>query len=172
VDVSDLNANQREKLDIYRFEDTNGNGVPDTYVALGAICDVAEDPAGTFIATCFAEVDHFSNFAIVVPIDEDNDGVFDGFGDLADVCPETIIPERAPTSDVLRYNRWALTDEDGVFDTKHPRGGGTSAYFTIEETAGCSCEQIVDELGLGVSHLKNGCSTSSMIQWVEIMSNP
>ena len=172
LDVSGLNANQRGKLDIYRFEDTNANGVPDTYVALGAICDVVEGPPETFIATCIVGVDHFSTFGIVVPLDLDDDGVPDEFDGRTDMCPDTVIPEGAPTSGSLRYNRWALMDEDGVFDTRRSRGGGTSASFTIEDTAGCSCEQIVVELGLGANHLKKGCSTSSMLQWVEMMSSP
>ncbi len=41
--------------------------------------------------------------------------------------------------------------------------------FTIESTACCSCEQIVDELGLGKGHEKFGCSISAMEDWIAIV---
>ena len=73
VDVTDLNASQRSKLDVYRFEDTDMDGVDDTFVSLGASCSVTEDPPLTFIATCAVEVDHFSSFAIATAADSDGD---------------------------------------------------------------------------------------------------
>jgi hypothetical protein len=59
-------------------------------------------------------------------------------------------------------------DGDGIFDTKLPggRGGGIDRSFTIEDTAGCSCEQIIDELFLGDGHTKFGCSTGAMENWI------
>jgi hypothetical protein len=54
----------------------------------------------------------------------------------------------------------------GVFDTVEPNGNGPRRSYTIEDTAGCSCEQIIAELDLGAGHSKLGCSISAMDDWV------
>jgi predicted extracellular nuclease len=99
--------------------------------------------------------------------DKDNDGVPND----DDVCPATIIPEGVPTNR-LGVNRFALADEDGVFDTTLPKGQGPGQSFTIGDTAGCSCEQIVAAQGLGKGHLKFGCSLGEMEEWVEWVNQP
>lgn len=38
--------------------------------------------------------------------------------------------------------------------------------FTINDTAGCSCEQIIDELGVGKGHEKFGCGIGLMKRWI------
>ena len=93
--------------------------------------------------------------------DEDKDGV----GDDVDVCPATTLPEAAGYAG-LGVNRFADTDGDGVFNTVLPKGKGPQQSFDIFDTAGCSCEQIVDEVGLGKGHLKFGCSIGAMKNWV------
>ena len=42
--------------------------------------------------------------------------------------------------------------------------------FTIEDTAGCSYEQIIAEQGLGKGHEKHGCSISAMEEWVDLVN--
>ena len=81
-----------------------------------------------------------------------------------DFCPGTVIPESVPISGRLRPNRSALTDASGVFETAPPNPQGV--VYTMEDTDGCSCEQIVDLLGVGQGHLKNGCSYSVMDDWL------
>jgi hypothetical protein len=95
--------------------------------------------------------------------DEDHDGI----PDAEDACLGTSIPESVPTNQ-LGTNRWALVDGDGIFDTTMPngQGNGLDRSFTVEDTAGCSCEQIIDALGLGKGHEKFGCSTGVMETWV------
>ena len=100
------------------------------------------------------------------PADADGDGVADDI----DVCPDTEIPEADVPSRKLRTNRFALTDGDGIFDTKKPRGRGPRKSFTIEDTAGCSCEQIIEIQGLGYGHVQFGCSISAMEEWVELVN--
>ena len=99
--------------------------------------------------------------------DEDKDGV----GDDVDVCPATTLPESAG-SQGLGVNRFADTDGDGVFNTVLPKGKGKgpSRSYTIFDTAGCSCEQIIDEVGLGKGHTKFGCSIGAMDNWVRGVS--
>jgi hypothetical protein len=105
-----------------------------------------------------------------------NDSDQDGVTDDIDVCAGTVIPEGVPTVR-LGTNRWALTDGDGEFDTTAPRGGGPRgrvvgpAYsFSIEDTAGCSCEQIIEAAELGQGHVKFGCSLGEMLEWVELVN--
>jgi hypothetical protein len=100
-------------------------------------------------------------------IDADEDGIWD----QADACPGTVIPESVPTGE-LGTNRFALVDGDGVFDTKAPKGKGPKASFDISDTAGCSCEQIVEAQELGDGHRKFGCSVGEMEEWVELVMVP
>jgi hypothetical protein len=92
----------------------------------------------------------------------------DGVADALDFCPGTVIPESVPTQR-LGTNRWALVDGDGIFDTNPPNGlgAGLDRGFTIQDTAGCSCEQIIDQLDLGNGHTKFGCSTGAIENWIE-----
>ena len=96
-----------------------------------------------------------------------NDADLDGVPNELDVCPDTVIPEGVPTIR-LESNRWALVDDDGIFDTTRPpgQGGGLDREFTIEDTAGCSCEQIIEELHLGRGLIKFGCTTGAMESWI------
>lgn len=100
-------------------------------------------------------------------LDVDEDGV----PDQLDVCSDTVIPEGMPTKG-LGVNRWALVDNDGIFNTTLPKGGGKGPQlgFTIEDTAGCSCEQIISALDLGKGHEKHGCSISAMEAYVELVN--
>ena len=52
------------------------------------------------------------------------------------------------------------------FSQGPPQSGRKWSYST-EDTGGCSCEQIIDALGLGKGHLKHGCSNGAMSTWVE-----
>jgi predicted extracellular nuclease len=99
--------------------------------------------------------------------DSDGDGVTDG----TDQCPGTVIPEAVPFA-TLGINHWALTDDDREFDTASPPGKGSEASFDIFDTAGCSCEQIVEAQGLGAGHLKFGCSIEAMQEWVDLVGDP
>jgi len=124
----------------------------------------ADAPANLFSddGTPLRASDH-DGVVLYVLIDSD----FDGVPNHLDMCSDTTIPEGVPTQE-LGTNRWALVDDDGVFDTTSPRGGGKGPKdsFTIQDTAGCSCEQIIDELHLGKGQVKFGCTTGVMKNWV------
>ena len=100
-----------------------------------------------------------------VPVDDDGDGILND----DDLCAGTMIPEAAPTVR-LEKNRWALVDDDMVFDTNSPNGNGPGFMFDLVDTAGCSCEQIVAMLGLGQGHLMFGCSNSAMKEWTAMVA--
>lgn len=101
----------------------------------------------------------------VCPFDADDDADGDGLCGDVDACAGTQLPESVPTVR-LGVNRFADTDGDGQFDTRGPNGVGPRRSYTIEDTAGCSCEQIIEELELGNGHSKFGCSISAMDDWV------
>jgi cysteine-rich repeat protein len=100
------------------------------------------------------------------------DGDYDGVKDCDDMCPGTKIPEDVPTSGVLNPNHSALTKKIGdpyKFTTAPPKGNGNGPgnSYTIKDTGGCSCDQILDELGLGDGQRKHGCSPGTMKNWVQ-----
>lgn len=103
----------------------------------------------------------------IEPLILDDDG--DGISNSDDLCPETVIPESVPMVR-LGINRWAIVDDDGIFDTNLPHGQGTGFAFDLQDTAGCACEQIIDEMGLGKGHERFGCSNSAMIEWASYAS--
>ncbi len=97
--------------------------------------------------------------------DADNDGV----PDTTDLCPNTVIPEGVPTNS-LGNNRWALVDGDLNFDTRTPRNRPPSGSYNTTQTGGCSCEQILVEVGGGNGEFRNGCTTRTMDSWVGSVS--
>jgi hypothetical protein len=82
ANVSGLNDYQRSALALYH-QDASGDleSIPTS------MCEIVEDPPGTFIATCTAAITHFSIYALVAPLDTDGDGMPDLFGELRDGCP-------------------------------------------------------------------------------------
>ncbi len=112
---------------------------------------------------------------LVLYIVTDCDG--DGVPDDQDLCAGTVIPEGVPTKG-LKKDRFALVDLDGIFDTVDSDDDSDSesdsdsdsdegpTSFTVEDTAGCSCEQIIEVLDLGGGHRKHGCSLGIMRRWV------
>lgn len=97
-----------------------------------------------------------------------SDSDADGVPEDLDLCPGTTIPESAPTAG-LGPGRYALTDVDALFDTV-PKGRRSPAEpFSLADTAGCSCEQIVRALKLAKSHLKHGCDAAKMRRWVGLV---
>ena len=52
------------------------------------------------------------------------------------------------------------------------KGNGPGRSYTIADTAGCSCEQIIEEQGRGDGHTKHGCSISAMDDWVDVVNMP
>lgn len=98
--------------------------------------------------------------------DADNDGVLDD----VDVCLGTEIPEDVPTRMLLVF-RHALMDGDTTFDSRYPAHWPFEIpVFTTTDTAGCSCDQIIDEVdlppGLAMVQRRFGCSVVLMKLWV------
>jgi hypothetical protein len=88
----------------------------------------------------------------------------DGVPDNLDACAATRIPEGLPTVE-LKPNHFALVNGDGIFDTAPDRQA--SSMFTINDTRGCSCEQILDRIGgVAMGQQFFGCSIETMKSWV------
>jgi hypothetical protein len=71
--------------------------------------------------------------------DDDNDGIPDG----QDRCPDTSMPEVSVPTEKLGINRYVLVNGDNVFDTASPKGTGPQKTYTLSDTSGCSCEQVL-----------------------------
>lgn len=140
--------------------DTDGDGV----------CDGADNcPDAANPGQENADGDAFGDACDACPFDDANDADDDGVCGDVDVCEGTVLPEDVPTVR-LGTNRFADVDGDGVFDTTPPNGKGPGRAYTIEQTGGCSCRQIIDALGLGKGHEKFGCSISAMDEWLELLA--
>ena len=87
-----------------------------------------------------------------------------------DLCPNTVADADAgvPSSDKgLGKNRWIWTGTEWYSNAQ-----GVDKGFTIEETKGCSCAQIldvlVDKTGQPFDgHYKFGCSQSVVEEWID-----
>ena len=105
---------------------------------------------------------------VLIGLFGDSDG--DGVLDVLDNCPGTVLPESVPTTGQLKPNHWALTDDDLLFDTMVRGKGPPRQGYSTADTAGCSCQQIVEAQGLGKGHIKHGCSIGVMKEWVELVT--
>lgn len=103
------------------------------------------------------------------PADSDGDTVLD----VDDLCPTTGIPEAGVPTQGLGTNRLALGpfNDDTIFDTNAPgeKGGLQNSEVDIQQTAGCSCEQLIAEMSLGQGHTKFGCSGGAVKDWIELV---
>jgi hypothetical protein len=136
---------------------------------LGDVCDPDDDNDGVLDGADNCPIDANPNqedsdsdlIGDVCDPDDDNDTVLDD----DDLCPSTAIPDGAP-SRRLGKNRWTFVGNDGANFTQASPQAGSVFQFTTGDTGGCSCEQIVAATGTGKDHLRKGCSTSVMLNWV------
>ncbi len=92
------------------------------------------------------------------PTDTDGDGV----DDPDDLCPGTV--DDAPTRHLKRNRFGASISEGGLVD------GSGNLGFTFSQTGGCSGQQIIEAVGLGLGHEKFGLSTGAVDDWVASLS--
>ncbi len=89
----------------------------------------------------------------------DSDG--DTVRDADDICPGTVLPEGF---DRLIANHYGDIDGDGVFETlDKPLDPVTDSAWTLQDTYGCSCEQILSfKPGNNKGEEKFGCTEASL----------
>jgi hypothetical protein len=109
--------------------------------------------------------------------DLDDDGVGDACDDCTDVdgdgvcIEEDVCAGTVPDVPLVALGtwRWIWPGEGEVFITKSSRGRGPKRAYSIVDTAGCSCAQIIEAQELGLGHSKFGCSISAMDDWVALV---
>jgi hypothetical protein len=148
--------------DIVLLRDTDGDGVLDG----DDFCpDTAFDDIVDEVGCSNAQVDADSDG--VCDIDAASGGPAMCAG--IDQCPGTVIPEAVPTAK-LGWYRWTLDNPDGTFTQRRRRNWGPSYNFTVQDTRGCSCEQIIDEIGyrgwFRDINRQYGCSTWIILRWI------
>jgi len=105
----------------------------------------------------------------------DRDG--DNVPDEEDKCPDTVLPESIPTKRLLT-NHYADIDGDGIFETIKRKIKGSNDYiirdriddsnYTLEDTYGCSCEQILEiKPGSDKGEEKFGCVIGTIKTWIK-----
>jgi hypothetical protein len=67
----------------------------------------------------------------------------------------------------LGTNHFADVNGDGIFETTPPTGKGPGRSYTLEDTGGCTCEQVISATGIGAGATKFGCSVGVMDGWVD-----
>lgn len=97
------------------------------------------------------------------PPDSDNDGI----PDTEDMCSGTSVDVPSVR---LGVNRWIWDGEEEGWITNEPNGEGPQKEFTMEDTRGCSCEQILETMGGKMTgHSKFGCSIGVMENFIASM---
>ncbi len=136
--------------------DTDGDGVEDEFDNCPEDANAGqEDDDG----------DGGGNACDPCPLDPDDDADGDGVCGDVDHCPGTVFPETSAPSITLGDYRFALTGTDTEFDMGEPPGNEYEISFTLQDTGGCSCEQIAAAWGLGADQLEYGCSCDVMTNW-------
>ena len=85
--------------------------------------------------------------------------------DGLDFCTRTRLPAKVPTVRLGR-GRFSNTDKDLAFETKPPPAGPGEPGFTLLDTAGCSCGQIIARRTLGAGQREIGCSRGVIEEFI------
>ena len=107
----------------------------------------------------------------ITRVEDDNDDIYVG-----DLCLET--PAENSIIGKLGVNRWIWDGEGSRWITTEPKGNanGYDKSFSMEDTYGCSCIQILDEINVKTGdklggHYKFGCSQSIIEAWRDNLYN-
>ncbi|RLG24161.1 hypothetical protein DRN85_08100 [Methanosarcinales archaeon] len=163
-----------QDCDGYDFEGTDADG--DGYKIEGGLCGPIDcDDTNPAINPSAKEMcDSIDNNCdgIIDDVDDDNDGVNDCYEDK---CLNTVIPEGVPTTGDLRPNHHAVLNNlvlyggTNVWKTNTGSANSpviTDSQYTIVDTFGCSCEQILFcKPGNNAGEYKWGCSEGTMHVW-------
>ncbi len=98
----------------------------------------------------------------VCDADDDDDGVDDG-GDLCQTsAPDSSVPVPCRS---LKPNHY-VWESGTTFTRGLSSGRGSSTVYTMTDTQGCTCAEIIDFCGYGEGLSKYGCSPGVMSVWV------
>ncbi len=99
---------------------------------------------GAAVSSSASSVSSSSSSSSSAAVDGDSDR--DGVPNSKDYCPATSFPEGSPT-EYMSFDRYALTSPRGNLSTLPVFRVGprkTISRYTIADTRGCSCEQLLD----------------------------
>jgi hypothetical protein len=97
-------------------------------------------------------------------LDADSDGMNDCSG--ADKCIGSVADNIALNPNQYAQNNFATSAfESGPSNDQ-------SIVYNMQNTKGCTCKQIVVELGIGIGQIKKGCAPGIMQKWTGIDQNP
>ena len=137
-------------------DDANADQADADADGLGDVCD--DDP----YPVTDSDGDGIPDAEDEFPFDGDNDSV----DDATDICPGTVIPELTIPTTRLGKGRYAMVDNDLVFDTPDQGRSSRRPEITIVHTFGCNATQIVEALGLGDGHTRFGLSFGAVRRWI------
>ncbi len=139
VAATALRSSDHDGLVLYLMSDRDGDGVAD-------------------------DVDNCPDIFNPDQLDSDGDGLADA---CEDRCLGTVVPEQHVPLFHIGFLRYALTDGDTMFDTYVPPWWPHAVpEFNLQDTAGCSCEQILLQVRHGFSEVLFGCRLRTMRRWV------
>jgi hypothetical protein len=82
-----------------------------------------------------------------------------------DKCPGTVLPESVPTVSLRRWH-YAQLDTDSPFEVNFRGTIQDSLLYNLDNTYGCTCEQILDcKPGQNKGEYKYGCTIGTMAVW-------
>ena len=87
----------------------------------------------------------------------------DGIPDTIDQCPDTVPDTGTVPQRELKVGHFVLTTlgSGATFETREP----AQTSFSIDDTAGCSCAQLIEKLHLGKEARRFGCSIGALEDW-------
>jgi len=106
-------------------------------------------------------MEKWSDTIEILPVDNDGDGVYDH----EDLCPGTTLPENLMRN--LLPSHYSDVDGDHVFELGSNKGVSDSEY-SLTDTYGCSCQQILDKKpGKNLGEKFFGCTKHTINIWIE-----
>jgi len=160
--------------------DANADQADFDFDVLGDVCDPDDDNDGVLDANDNCPFDanadqvDFDSDGLGDVCDDDVDG--DGIANSADQCAFSItdnfLLEAAAAEEefALKSNQYGQNGSFGSFEVGP--NNDQSIVYDMDVTHGCTCQQIVELLGIGEGHERKGCSPGVMQKFTGVSHDP